>query len=78
MYAIRSYYEVLEDRVFLAGNLLQCALPVLEIVLGLDFLRDDQVVACLCLVRIGDRRGADLEIALGLRQLLGGGNLLLV
>ncbi|MFO1206737.1 MAG: hypothetical protein U1E63_13595 [Burkholderiales bacterium] len=41
-----------------------------EIVLQRDALGDDEVIACLCLVGVDDRRRADLEVALGLLQLL--------
>ena len=43
-----------------------------------DFLRDDRVVLRLRLVGVGDRRDADLEIALRLRELLRHGGLLAV
>ena len=43
---------------------------VVEIVARRDLLRDDRVVLRLRLIGVGDRRDADLEVALGLRQLL--------
>ena len=49
---------------------------VVVVVLRLDFLRDDVVVLRLRLVGVGDRRDADLEIALRLRERLGHGLLL--
>ena len=41
---------------------------VVEVRARSDFLRDDLVVLRLRVVGVGDRRGADLEISLGLRQ----------
>ena len=48
----------------------------LQVVLGSDLLRDDQVVAGLRFARVGDGRGADFEVALGRCELLGDGHLL--
>jgi hypothetical protein len=50
--------------------------PVVEVVARRDLLRDDLVVVGLRLVGVGDRRDADLEVALRLRELLGHGGLL--
>jgi len=58
-------------RVFLAVERLQRPALVLEVVLRRDLLRHDEVEARLRLVRVDDGRGADLEITLGLGQLLG-------
>ncbi len=66
----------LDRLVNLAGHLLQGAALGLDIVQRRDLLRLRQVVARLRLVRVRDGRGADLEIALGLRQLLGDRHLL--
>src|SRR5437667_7433240 len=57
-------------------DLLQSALLDFEIALSRDFLRGREVEARLSLVSIGDRRGADFEIALGLGELLGDRHLL--
>jgi hypothetical protein len=46
---------------------------VVVIVAGGDFLRHDLVVLGLRLIRVGDRRNADLEVALRLRQRLDDG-----
>src|SRR6266853_6716340 len=54
----------------LAYDLLQSALLDFEIALSCDFLSGREVEAGLRFVSIGDRCGADLEIALGLRELL--------
>ena len=59
-----------------ADDLLQRALLDLEVALRRDFLAGGKVEACLRLVRVGDGGGAHLEIAFGLRQLLGNGGLL--
>ena len=55
----------------LADDLLQRAHRDLERVLARDLLGDREVVARLRLVRVGDGRGPDLEVALRLRELLG-------
>src|SRR5947208_13005141 len=60
----------------LAHDLLQGALLDFEIALSCDFLRNREVEAGLRFMSIGDRCGADLEIALGLGELLGDRHLL--
>src|SRR5712691_12998608 len=54
----------------LADDLLQRALLDFDIALSCDFLGGREVEAGLRFVSIGDRCGADLKIALGLRELL--------
>ena len=46
-----------------------------QVVVGGDLLRGGEVEARLRLARVGDGRGADLEIALGRGELLGDGGL---
>src|SRR5207237_5116348 len=66
----------LELHVLLARDELQRTPLAVEVVLRRDFLRDDQVVARLRFVRVGDGCGAALEVALRLRELLGDRRLL--
>ena len=53
-----------------ADQLFQCAVFDFHIGLSPDFLCGDQVITRLRFVGVGDGGVADLEIALGLRQLL--------
>jgi hypothetical protein len=55
----------------LADQLVQCQFLDVQIVIGRDFLRDHKVIAGLRFARVGDGGRANLEIALGRRQLLG-------
>ena len=60
----------------LADDLLQGALLDFEVTLRRDFLGSREVETRLRLVGVGDGRGADLEIAFRLRELLGDCDLL--
>src|SRR6266581_4391141 len=60
----------------LSHDLLQSALLDFEIALSCDLLRGREVEAGLRFVSIGDRCGADFEIAFCLGELLGNGHLL--
>src|SRR6266850_8022513 len=60
----------------LPHDLLQSTLLDFQITLSRDFLRCPEVETRLSFVSIGDRCGADLEIALGLGELLGDRHLL--
>src|SRR5712664_1022065 len=60
----------------LSHDLLQSALPDFEIALSCDLLRGREVEAGLRFVSIGDRCGADFEIALRLGELFGDRNFL--
>src|SRR5437660_1378598 len=64
-------FQWLEPLGKLADNLLQGALLDFEVALCRDLLRRCEVVSRLRFVRIGDRRGAHLEISLRLSELLG-------
>ncbi len=67
---LEPFPEGLERIRELADQLLQGALLHLEVVGVEDLLGDRLVVARLGLERVDDRGGADLEVALGLRELL--------
>ena len=59
-----------------ACQLVQGQLLDAQIVLGGDFLGSNQIETGLGLALVGDGAGADLEVSLGGRQLLGGGGFL--
>ena len=73
---LHSGAQGLHREIKLACDLLEFPLLGFNGVVRDDLLRPDQVKARLGLVRIRDRRGAHLEVALGLGQLLGDGGLL--
>jgi hypothetical protein len=72
--------EVLAQNAQFAGigvdDLLQAAAFDFQGALGGQFLGDDEVVAGLGFVGVGDGGGADFEVAFGLFELLGDGGLL--
>jgi hypothetical protein len=52
-----------------ASDLADCHLGGVQRLLGLDHLRDGEVIARLCLLHVGDGRQADLETLLGQLEL---------
>ncbi|MBK9117871.1 MAG: hypothetical protein IPM22_20210 [Betaproteobacteria bacterium] len=75
---IETRAEGLQARREVSDDRAQRRAPAVELVLRLDLGRHDLVVLRLRFVGVGDRRRADLEVALRLRELLGDGDLLLL